>query len=1232
VAGVEFRILGPLEVVENDRTLELGGQKQRTLLAALLLEPNHVVSSDRLVEALWDQAPPETALKALQVYVSQLRKVIGRSRLETAPPGYRLRVEDGELDVARFVRLAEEGKPAEALALWRGPPLSDFTYQRFAAGEIGRLTELRLACLEARIDEDLLHGRHAELVGELEQLVREHPLHEPLRVQLILALYRCGRQAEALDAYREARQLLVDELGIEPSRRLRELQQGILVQDPALDAPVAEAEEPAPAPAGEPMIRAGRKTVSVLVVGVDLASASGVTLDPETVLRLAARWCAEVQSAAERHGGKVELVASESLTAVFGLPTLHEDDAVRAVRASADVSQALEGLAAELSSQDVVLDFRVGIATGEVVTGEAGPAGEPFARAARLQAGAEAGAIVLDDATSRRSARRARRFVSPMVGREREQSRLLEAFERALADRSCELVTILGPAGVGKSRLVQEFVDGLQGRALVASGRCLPYGEGITFWPLFEAVKDVARLDDAEPAEVGRARIATVLEDEPDGDLVARAVAGAVGLGAPPAGSGELFAAVLAFFAAAARRQPLVLVFDDIHWGEPTFLDLVDHLTGLVRDVPFLVVCVARPELLEVRPGWGGGKLNAVSALLEPLTPGECGRLIENLVGASGLAAEVTARIAEAAEGNPLFVEEMLSMLVDEGVLAEDGGSWTAVGDLTEVPVPPSIQALLAARLERLSDEERLLLERASVAGKVFQLAAVEELGADVGALEPLVRKDLIRPERSGAAQQTYRFRHLLIRDSAYEGIPKETRAGLHERFARWLEASAAGRAIEVQEVVGYHLEQAHRYLALLGPLDGRAEALGREAAERLGVAGRRAFASGDTHAGLNLVSRAVELLPATDPLLLELVPSVRVVQGARARLGWADRVLTEAVEAAATTGDRRLAAHALVQRGLLRLFTEVEVSSDDLIATAERAIPVLEESGDELGLSRAWRLVAQAHYLARRAARSLQASEQAYEHARRVDDRYELLEVGEWLTVGLLGGPMAITDAIPRLDLMAAASHLSLRTCALGVLGAMAAMQGRYGDADALLARGREAMAESGENVWFLSLLRGYVDFWRGDLQAAEDVLRGSYEALVGSGDGAHFSTITSVLADVLQAQKRYEEAERVTHEVEAATRPNDVFSHTLWRSVRAKALARLGEPELAVELAREAVGQVAGSDFLFPLAGATADLGDVLAVAGHGQEAREAAAEAVRLHELKGNSEGAARARALA
>src|SRR5919197_2097966 len=232
---MEFRVLGPLEVLDDGRVLELGGQKQRTLLAVLLLHANEVVSQDRLIDALWEERPPETAQKALQVYVSQLRKTLGRDRVLTKAPGYLLSVKEGELDLDRFRALVETGELEKALALWRGPPLADFAYREFAQGEIARLEELRLACLEGRIEGDVADGRHAELVGELEALVKKHPLREGLRAQLMLALYRSGRQAEALDAYQDARRALVDELGIEPGRQLRDLHQQILNQDPAPD-------------------------------------------------------------------------------------------------------------------------------------------------------------------------------------------------------------------------------------------------------------------------------------------------------------------------------------------------------------------------------------------------------------------------------------------------------------------------------------------------------------------------------------------------------------------------------------------------------------------------------------------------------------------------------------------------------------------------------------------------------------------------------------------------------------------------------------------------------------------------------------------------------------------------------------------------------------------------------------------------------------------------------------
>ena len=356
---------------------------------------------------------------------------------------------------------------------------------------------------------------------------------------------------------------------------------------------------------------------------------------------------------------------------------------------------------------------------------------------------------------------------------------------------------------------------------------------------------------------------------------------------------------------------------------------------------------MARPELLEARPTWAGGKLNATTVLLEPLSDSECRELVSNLVGEDERGGRLEERIAEAAEGNPLFVEEMVSMLIDEGLLVPENGRWAVVGDVAAVPVPPTIHALLAARLDQLGDGERFALERAAVEGKIFHRGSIEQLTnqtrrshvpTELGAL---VRKELIRPDRPVfAGEDAYRFRHLLIRDAAYESIPKSVRADLHERHAEWLEAKANERGAEYDEILGYHLEQAYRFHAELGDVDEEARAVGRRAAERLGAAGKRAFARLDAPAAMNLMSRATALLPNDDPLRVDLVPNVRAIQGA-ADLGWADAILQEAI----ASGDPRLRAHALVQRGFLRLFLhESDVTAEELIQVAEDAISVFEK------------------------------------------------------------------------------------------------------------------------------------------------------------------------------------------------------------------------------------------------------------------------------------------------
>ena len=1284
---MDFRILGPLEAVVDGRTLELGGARQRALFAILLLRRNEVVPSDRLLEDLYGSVQPATAHKSLQAHVSRLRKLLDPDRLRTRGSGYMLEARADEVDADRFVSLLDEGRgllmagdpkgaegPLEqALALWRGSPLYDVAYEEFAQSEIARLEELRIACLEELCEARLALGRHAGLVSELERLVAAHPHRERLRGNLMLALYRSGRQADALTAFRDARRVLLDELGLEPSRALQELEQAILRQEPGLEHDAGEQarpEEPAQPPVPVSVSREARKTVTAVFFAITTASKQGERLDPEALRHITAQAFDELQDAVERHGGTVEAITAAGLSAIFGLPIVHEDDALRALRAADEARTRLTQIAVQLAdTHPARLAVTVGVSTGEVMAGgrtspQPRATGEPLMASSRLAQAGDAGDIVVDEAT-RRVARHAAivepaaigsesafrvvelelgndgrqasgRFDSEMVGRERERRRLLDAFEQATSDRSCQLFTILGPAGVGKSRLVREFLRDVNAKATVATGRCLPYGEGITYWPIVEVVKDLAGLDDADTPDQSRLRLAALLEGIDEQDTLVQRLAETIGSSTAVAAVDESSRAVRTLFAAVASQRSLVIVFDDIHWGETTFLDLVEEIAEQSRDAPLLLLCMARPELIDTRPGWGGGKLNATSVLLEPLSDSECARLIENLVGETELATEVQSRIADAAEGNPLFVEEMFSMLVEDGLLVQEDGRWAATRDLGRVPVPPTIQALLAARLDQLDPEERATIEAAAVEGQVFHQGSIATLAPAAASvsvsLEALVRMELVRPGPPVfSGERAFRFRHLLIRDAAYEAIPKQARAGLHEQHVRWLEAKAGERSGEYDEIIGYHLEQAFTYHAVLGTLDGDSGALGRRAAERLGTAGRRAFLRSDALAGVNLISRAVAMLSPADPLRVDLVPNVRAVQG-MADLTWADRVLTEAVEAAATSGDRRLAAHALVQRGFLRLFSGAEVTPRGLIDVSKRAIAAFDEFHDELGLARAWRLVAQAHYLDRDMQSCAEASERALEHVRRADDRFEEQEIIEWLVIALLLGPAPAPDAIRRFEglLDEIGDDALLQAEVLGALAPLVAMQGRHAEADDIIARGRVIMDEAGAWVWIVFFWRGFVHLWRGDAPMAEQELRPAYETLKRIGEQSHLSSLAHALATALYLQGRYADAEQLTQECEAVSRPNDVHSQILWRSTRAKALARQNELDDGLRLAHEAVALAQDSDFLPAHADALADLAEVLRLAGRGDEARSALEEAIVLYDKKGNLLASAAARA--
>ena len=791
---LEVRLLGPIQADRDGVPVALGGPKPRALLAVLALEPGRVVSVDRLVEALWPGEPPDTAAHAVQVYVSQLRKALGPV-IATRAPGYELELVPDRVDVHRFVRLTQEGKAAleggdppaaegalrDGLALWRGPALADFLYEPFAQTEIARLEELRTVTLEERIEADLALGRHAELVSELEALVAAQPLRERPRAQLMLALYRSGRQADALAAYRTARETLVEELGIDPGPELRELEAAILRQDDSL---LLE-ETPLARPAMQ-----FRRLVTILFVDVVESMALADALDPEALGRVLQSYFETVSTALTRHGGTVEKFAGDSVMAAFGIPISHEDDALRAARAALDIRVGIAALNEQLAQQhEVGLEIRIGIETGEVVATPTDArqrlvTGEAVGIAAKLEAAADADTIVVGELAGRLidhiatleplgpleikgkrdpvlayrlldlspvSSAFEQRQDARLVGRKRELAALRRTLKRSAEGAAVRVAVVVGSPGVGKSRLTAELTRRAKG-VTTLWGRCLSYGEGITYWPLREVLGQAD-----ESAE--RDAVLSALDAETP----------------PPAP--ELAWLFRQFCESSAGERPLVVVFDDVHWAEPTFLELVEHLADEGTG-PISIVCVAREELLEDRAAFLEGRANADRIMLEALSGKETDALLDGL-GGTVLESDQRARIVETAEGNPLFLEQLLALALE--------------GGLAERPLPETIQALLAARIDRLGPGERAVLERGAVVGKEFTAEDVVALldpdaAPTAGShLQTLAGRGFVRPRVDGA----FAFRHVLVQEAVYRSAPKRLRAELHERYADRLDSES---------------------------------------------------------------------------------------------------------------------------------------------------------------------------------------------------------------------------------------------------------------------------------------------------------------------------------------------------------------------------------------------------------------------------------------------------------
>jgi class 3 adenylate cyclase/tetratricopeptide (TPR) repeat protein len=1029
---------------------------------------------------------------------------------------------------------------------------------------------------------------------------------------------------------------------------------------------------PTPAP------REQRKTVTIVFCDVMGSTSLGERLDPEALRRVMSRFFDEMKTSIERHGGTVEKFIGDAVMAVFGIPLVHEDDALRAVRAAVDMRVALELLNKELEREHgVTLATRIGVNTGEVVAGASEQTlvtGDTVNIAARLEQAAAPGEVLIGERTHRlvrdavvvdpveplelkgkvetvpalrlvsvagTAAGRARRLDSPMIGRERPLALLLQLFEGAAADRACHLFTVLGSAGVGKSRLVEEFVSRLEDRAALLRGRCLPYGDGITYFPVIEIVKEAAGLADFDAPDVVEAKVCAALEDDEQQGIVCSRLSQLLGV-QETASPEETHWAIRRFLEAQAREGPLVVVFDDIHWGEPALLDLIEHVADWSKDVPLFLLCMGRPDLLDLRPTWGGGKMNVTTVSLEPLSKEECERLIANLLGAADLPAVVAERITDAAEGNPLFVEEMLEMLIDDGRLERSNSSWASVGEMAEVAVPPSISLLLEARLDRLGPDERAVIERASVVGKVFYGGAIQALfGTDPPPnlrelVMGLVRRELIRGERSTLpGQEMYRFRHLLIRDAAYEGMPKELRAELHERFAAWLEDVAGERIDEQEEILGYHLEQAVELRRQLGPLGEREIEISRRAAHHLRDSGDRARDRGDQQAATHLYGRAIGLLPQDDAMYPDLLYELARAMSQTERRKESVEIFRRARDLARGRADLRTEwLSQLALSGALLSVDPHAVSTSRFREEIHEAIGIFESLGDEPAQARAWLQLAWTEWMPCRYAEALACQTQALENARRAEDRSTVDEVTEMTAGAMYFGPTPAEEALDRTTEMLSDALVSTHSkgVVMAFRGALRAMMGDldqaledYEAADRIL-RDFGPLGSATEYM-----LRGLTASMYGDPVRAEAAHRRHYEILDEAGDQGYLSTVAAALAASLAELGRLEEAEHFAQIGREAAAEDDVASQSLAEAAWAMVLSARGDLDGAIVAARRSISVAADSDMYFDLGKLHLNLSRILAKRGQAAEAVEEAREALSFFVRKGVVPAVARAKAL-
>jgi class 3 adenylate cyclase/tetratricopeptide (TPR) repeat protein len=966
-----------------------------------------------------------------------------------------------------------------------------------------------------------------------------------------------------------------------------------------------------------------RKVVTVVFCDVVGSTALGERLDPEAQRALMTRYFEEMRRVLESHGGRVEKFIGDAVMAVFGVPFVHEDDALRAARAAVGMQAAVTRLSHEIAaSYGVELAARIGVNTGEVVVGDGTrgtvATGDAVNTAARLEQAAAPGEVLLGQTTVRllrdlvmvdeiepvtakgkAAPVRAWRLMSvpegtgrvehsdgelPLVGRSRELRFLGDCYERALEERLCLLVNVLAVAGTGKSRLVQEFVRRLPAdpAPLVLQGRCLSYGDGIAFWPLLEILRTAAGVHGGEPADKGRARLDALVGNRADREVLVDRLAPLAGLPGRAAGQDEIHAAVRTLLEIIGRARPVVLVVDDIHWAEPALLDLLDHVLAVIRDVPLMVICLGRPDILESRPGWGASVLNATNVQLAPLPETDVAQLIGGALSDAPVDAEIPTAIALASGGNALFVGQLLAMLREDGRVALIDGVWSMTRRIDKLELPPSIGALLRARLDRLPDDERAVLEAASVLGTVFYAGALVDLmdpapaGVPREELTRLLRRDLIRTADSDLeGEEGYRFLHVLVREAAYNALPKAVRAHQHERFAHWLESRADRAHGDVDEFVGYHLEQAFRLRRELAPVDEETGQLGTAAAIRLAAAAER-LGQADPRGAASLLRRAAETTADAGRRCELLISEGRALYEA-GDLANSLRCFDEAAAAAQDLGDDRIDIVSRLERAYVADQVGESQNMADLLALAdeaERRFDSVDHPDVAVAASTARVLV---HNVYARWSDVLAASEEGIESARRAGDLARLRYFREIVVAVFPNGPLPVADAFVKYERMIAEDDWDIATPTEmpGAMAVLCAMADLEMDARAWLVRGQEAIEQRPDGIWtpMFHTFTSDVELICGNLAASERALRRAVDWLESHGERSWLSTYAAAYAarflDVIDPR----EAERLLEVAKSATMPDDAVSQSITRMLEALMLSQAQRFEEAVPLAHQGV-----------------------------------------------------------